>query len=412
MAVDQKKVYVDDLGKGMYIAKLDRPWIETPFPIQGFYVRDDKDIDMLRRYCLYVHVDTERSAPVKEEKPEGRVTITSASASSRPKARTPVYRTVETMKKEVGSSLSLHREVSMQMVNIFGELRKGKQLELEPAQKVASGMVDSLIRNPDAMVWLARVRDLDSYSYNHSIRSSIWAIVMGRHLGLSKQALDTLALGVLLSEVGKTRVPRQLLVKPSTLAPDEMTEVRRHIEYGIEILGKVPGLPTEVISIVAGHHERYDGSGYPGGLSGNQIPALAKIAGIVDSYDAMTSERPYARPLTSTDAVARLYEMRGKQFQSQLVEEFIQAIGVYPTGTLVKLSSEEVAVVIEQNPERRLRPKILVVLDANKQPLKHARVIDLLSQTHDDRGEPLSITTSLLPGSFNVFPQHVQVNAL
>ncbi|MCD6061460.1 MAG: hypothetical protein K0S16_1771, partial [Moraxellaceae bacterium] len=141
------------------------------------------------------------------------------------------------------------------------------------------------------------------------------------------------------------------------------------------------------------------------------ISPLGKIAGLVDTYDAMTSERPYARALTSVEAVSRLYELRNTEFQAQLVEEFIQATGVYPTGTLVHLSNQEVGVVIAQNPERRLRPKLLVLLDGDKKALARPRYLDMLSTTHDSAGEPLRIITSLLPGSFGVDPAKVQLAA-
>ncbi len=261
------------------------------------------------------------------------------------------------------------------------------------------------------MVWLSRVREKDAYSYHHAFRCAIWGTVFGRHLGLSRQALDNLAFGLTLMDVGKARLPAGLLGKPGLLLPAERVELRKHVDYSIEILSAMPEVPSQVLQMVAEHHERFDGNGYPNQLAGKAISPLGKIAGMVDTYDAMTSERPYARALTSVEAVSRLYELRNTEFQSQLVEEFIQAIGVYPTGSLVQMSDQEVGVVIAQNAERRLRPKLLILLDADRRSLSRPRYVDMMTTTHDGRGEPLRIVTSLLPGTYGVDPAKVQLAA-
>lgn len=423
MSVEQKKIRVDELAVGMYVSRLDRPWIETPFPLQGFYVKELAEIDQLRRYCREVTIDVSRSRVEAEpvvhavggspnravQQPASRVPVGQVSAPA--KTLKPVYKTQVSMPQEVVASRELHREFAQSVVDVYKQLREGSMPDMAHAQDVSARVVESVIRNPDAMVWLSRVRERDSYSYHHAFRCAIWGTVFGRHLGLSKQALDNLAFGLTLMDVGKAKLPEGLLNKAGLLLPAERVELRKHVDYSLEILSAIPGVPSQVLQMVAEHHERYDGSGYPHQLSGKAISPLGKIAGLVDTYDAMTSERPYARALTSVEAVSRLYELRNTEFQSQLVEEFIQAIGVYPTGTLVHMSNQEVAVVIAQNAERRLRPKVLVLLDADKKGLSRPRYLDMMSTTHDARGEPLRIVTSLLPGSFGVDPARVQLAA-
>lgn len=423
MSVEQKKIRVDELAVGMYVSRLDRPWIETPFPLQGFYVKELAEIDQLRRYCREVTIDVSRSRVEAEpvvhavggspnkavQQPASRAPVGQVSALA--KALKPVYKTQVSMPQEVVASRELHREFAQSVVDVYKQLREGSMPDMAHAQDVSARVVESVIRNPDAMVWLSRVREKDSYSYHHAFRCAIWGTVFGRHLGLSKQALDNLAFGLTLMDVGKAKLPEGLLNKAGLLLPAERVELRKHVDYSLEILSAIPGVPSQVLQMVAEHHERYDGSGYPHQLSGKAISPLGKIAGLVDTYDAMTSERPYARALTSVEAVSRLYELRNTEFQSQLVEEFIQAIGVYPTGTLVHMSNQEVAVVIAQNAERRLRPKVLVLLDADKKGLSRPRYLDMMSTTHDARGEPLRIVTSLLPGSFGVDPARVQLAA-
>jgi HD-GYP domain-containing protein (c-di-GMP phosphodiesterase class II) len=421
MSVDQKKILVDELQVGMYVSRLDRPWIETPFPLQGFYVKDLADLDQLRRYCSEVTVDVSRSrvvaSPVRHE--AGNASRTKpASASAQPRTATstvkvskPVYRTTVSMPQEVVASRELHHEFARSVEDVYKSLQAGRSPDTTYARQISSRVVESIIRNPDAMVWLSRVREKDAYSYHHAFRCAIWGTVFGRHLGLSRQALDNLAFGLTLMDVGKARLPAGLLGKPGLLLPAERVELRKHVDYSIEILSAMPEVPSQVLQMVAEHHERFDGNGYPNQLAGKAISPLGKIAGMVDTYDAMTSERPYARALTSVEAVSRLYELRNTEFQSQLVEEFIQAIGVYPTGSLVQMSDQEVGVVIAQNAERRLRPKLLILLDADRRSLSRPRYVDMMTTTHDGRGEPLRIVTSLLPGTYGVDPAKVQLAA-
>lgn len=422
MSVDQKKILVDELEVGMYVARLDRPWIETPFPLQGFYVKDLAELDQLRRYCREVTVDVSRSRvavdPVKHAvanapkvQQQGRAAPQAASTAPVVKTSKPVYRTTVSMPQEVVASRELHRDFAQSVVDVYKQLQAGRTPDITHARQASSRVVESVVRNPDAMVWLSRVREKDAYSYHHAFRCAIWGTVFGRHLGLSRQALDNLAFGLTLMDVGKARLPDGLLNKAGLLLPAERLELRKHVDYSLDILSAMPEVPSQVLQMVAEHHERYDGSGYPKQLAGKAISPLGKIAGLVDTYDAMTSERPYARALTSVEAVSRLYELRNTEFQSQLVEEFIQAIGVYPTGTLVQMSNQEVGVVIAQNAERRLRPKLLVLLDADKRSLQRPRYVDMMATTHDSRGEPLRIVTSLLPGAFGVDPAKVQLAA-
>lgn len=409
MAIEMRKLTVDELAKGMFVSRLDRPWIETPFPLQGFFIRELNDIDMLRRYCRHVFIDVQRSARTEP------VIAVAAASSSKPvaavaKARVPTYQTTVSVQQEATQGQHLHQEVSVAISSVFETIRKGQSTDLRETRQVVSGVVDSVIRNPDAMVWLARMRDKDSYSYAHAVRCSIWAVVFGRYLGLSKVALDALATGVLLMDVGKAKVPAEILQKKSALSPEERREIQRHVTHSLDILRNSPQMNDQIFAIVSQHHERYDGSGYPNALQGNAIAPMAKIAGVVDTYDAMTSPRAYAQALTSVEAVSRLYELRNKTFQARLVEEFIQAIGVYPTGTLVRLSSDEVGIVIEQNPMRRLRPRLMLLLDHKQQPLAHPQILDLNLVNHDFKGEPLKVVSSLLAGSYNLYPEQWQLN--
>lgn len=416
----QEKVSTMDLAVGMYVSALDRPWVETPFPIQGFHVDSEKDIEQIRRFCKFVYVDRKLSRDAVSFAPTATVSsgvkrnpVGIVNPAARIRKFDPVsYQNTQPLQKEVAVAATLHQEIARAVVQVLSDVRNGKQLNTLVVKKAAGLMVNSVTRNPDAFVWLSRVRDADSYSYAHSLRSSVWALVFGRHLGMPKDILEELAVGVLLSEVGKTRIPRELLMKPGKLTKEEFAEVKKHVDYGVDILRSCPGVSETAISVVQFHHERVDGSGYPYGLAGPDIPLLARIAGIVDTYDAITSPRPYAEARTASEAVSVLYDAREKLFQGQLVEQFIQAVGVYPTGTLVQLSTQEVGIVVSQNTARRLRPVVMLVTDHEQNLLPRNEVIDLLKQQNDSAGNALSIARCLRPGEFGINPKLLQVSAV
>ncbi len=416
MAVKQEKLGTAELAIGMYVAALDRPWVETPFPIQGFHIKDQADIEQLRRFCRHVYVDRSlsRAQATFQPAPAAAAAARKASITVNPAARIRkfapvVYQNTQPLQKEVSVATTLHQEITRAVVQVLNDVRGGKDLNIPVVRKAAGLMVNSVTRNPDAFVWLSRVRDADSYSYAHSLRSSVWALVFGRHLGMPRDILEELALGVLLSEVGKTKLPRSLLMKPGKLTEDETVQMRKHVEHGVDILRQCPGVSEVAISVVQFHHERHDGSGYPYNLSGADIPLLARIAGIVDTYDAITSPRPYAEARSSSEAVSMLYDSRDKSFQAQLIEQFIQAVGVYPTGTLVQLSTKEVGVVISQNTARRLRPVVMLVTDHEQTLLPATEVVDLMEIQHDSAGQPLSISRCLAPGEYGIDPKLLKV---
>jgi HD-GYP domain-containing protein (c-di-GMP phosphodiesterase class II) len=429
VGIKQVKLNVNELTIGMYVSGLDRPWSQTPFPLQGFYLRDLDEINQLKTLCNHVYIDVEKgrgpiAANLKTLGPNGlRNRINGrdqrGSALSEPvaplKIQRNLYREVQPLQKEVKKARQLHQKVYGAVVEVLDQLERNQlqSASLGETKRVASEMVDSVLRNPDAFTWLSRVQEKDEYTYSHAVRSSVWAILFGRHIGLPKRDLDVLALGVLLKDVGKVLLDDGLLAKVDR-TPEEEKTYEGFVELGADILRKTPGVEPRVISVVKTHCERLNGSGFPQGLQGDKIPLLGKIAGIVTYYDHVTNPRGSRHPIAPSKAVAKLYELRNIQFQEELVVEFIRAIGLYPTGTLVELSTGEVGVVVEQNFERRLKPKVMLVLDACKVPLDEPTLLDL---SEDDRRkqalldsgkktryeiEKVEIARDLEPGSYDV----------
>ncbi len=393
----QEKVNVQNLVQGMFIARLDRPWIGTPFPIQGFQIRNYDEIRLLSTLCRYVYIDVIKSKVSLRPTDRGL-----PQKLARLKANEVSYTATRTLKQEIPTAGSLHDDVAQAIDQVMSNLADGKPVQLTSTRKLAKKIVDSIIRNPDAAMWIARIRNQDTYLYGHCVRASIWAITLGRHLELNKERLEHLATGLMMTEVGYTRLPRGLTDNIAELSSEENDLARQHVTHGVDILKNLSGINEEILSIVETHHERFNGSGYPRGLRGSQIPLLGQIAGIVDVYDMLTNPRDAGDALSPTVAMAKLHGMIDEAFQKELVEEFIRAIGIYPTGTLVELSTGEIGIITEQNAERRLRPRILILLDAEHHPLTTPREIDLMLLTGDRQGNPLDILKSLPQGAHGI----------
>ncbi len=412
LSTGKRRLSVDELEVGMYVSELDRPWIETPFLFQGFHIESDAVIDELREHCEYVIVDVAQSDTSIDIAPKpgngfARSSARSDRAPREPAAAGTTDSTDDTqkLKTELPGARLAHSRAEVAVHSLYDRIKQGSAVDAETVQASIDPMIDSIMRNDDAMSWLARMKKKNDYVYDHSISSAVWALIFGKHLGLDKNDLKVLGTGAMFLDVGKTRIPNHLLTKAAPLDDREMQIMRRHVDLGLGIAKNIPGLDPRVLQMIAGHHERYNGTGYPKGLSGSDIPVFAKIAGIVDSYDAMTTQRPYAAPLSTYDAIRQLNNLAGVEFPQEIVEQFVQAIGVFPVGTLVELNTGEVGVVIAQNRVRRLRPKILLLLDKDKNPLIHEAIVDLRNQlAHDDGKSSIWIERGLTPGEYGIDP--------
>lgn len=433
---DTERVLCSQLQTGMYVTQLDRPWLETPFLFQGFEIRSDREIAELKRYCDHVYVDAEVSRPgttlpsgliVGTGSMRPRSASTGAEAgsqstrrlgglkrllrwltrSSRSKSASAgeFYQDQHPVKDELPQARRVHASSLQYVTSTMERIREGGSLSLEVIDEVVNPMIDSVLRNHEALALLTRMANTDDYLYGHSVGCAAYAIAFGRHLGLDRGQLQILGTGALLLDVGKTRLPHDLLMKECQLSSAELELIHSHVDLGVEILCKTPGLDRAIIDIVHTHHERFDGKGYPQGLAGADIPVYGRIAGIVDHYDAMITQRPYADALSPFDAMRELHKAVDIEFQAEMVEQFVRAIGMFPNGTLVELSSGEVGVVTEQNKVRRLRPKIMLILDRHKKPLADFSILDLRDVSAEP-GAPgaIWIHSGLETGSYGIDP--------
>ena len=403
------KVDTTNLAAGMFVAQLDRPWLETPFLFQGFEVREESELDLLRHYCRHVYVDIGRSSLTAEElesiiNSAGKnlaleLHVPKAKVAPRPTLRYRVlgmlsridptgwltqrfqgrrsYPIKNSLTREVPRAMAAY-DIAMGAIDqVFESVRDGRPIAVEEVRQAVGPVIESVIRNPGAMTWFVLLRKRDEYTYNHSIATAVWGTLLGRHLGFDRVTLEKLALGGMLLDIGKARLPKELLQKDSKLNHAEIQMFRKHVQIGLDVVGKSSGMSTEVLEMIANHHERHDGSGYPAGLAGADIPVYGRIGGLVDAYDAMTSNRPYAPARSSYEAIRELNASAGTLFQQELIEQFVQALGMFPVGSIVELSDGRIGIVTEQNPVRRLRPKVMVILDEEQEPLARPVTIDL-----------------------------------
>lgn len=385
------EVPVSGLRPGMYVAALDRPWLETPFAVQGFFVKDRTDVDFVAEHCAHVYVDPRRR--------------TSARDQERPLRRRRTYRDTSSLKSELKTAKVDLTSASESMARVFAQLRTGGHLDIQIVRSAISPLIESVLRNSEAIGALIRMKKQGEYLYNHSLAVSVWAAILGRHLGLERKRLEELALGAALLDVGMASIDEALAKSGDALDEQGRAEVVKHVPLGVDLLKMSKGLSSETLEMIATHHERHNGSGYPNGLVGSEIPMFGRIAGLVDSYDAMITPRPYAVCRSSFEAMQELSDSKDELFQGALVEQFVQAVGLFPTGSVVQLNTGEIGVIVQQNEVRRLRPKLVMVLTADGKRHKTLTILDLAKYGSGGRERSdLWITRELEPGSHGIHP--------
>jgi len=401
-----RKVNVAHLKIGMYVSNLDRPWIDTPFLLEGFVINSEEDLTALNQYCTYVFIDTDRGIGASEyiEEAPRLKTNTYLERFLQDNKKKVEYTNTRSTKEEIPATQTALESASNQVAHIMEDVKSGKNLNIEAVRGVVEPILDSIIRNSEAYMWLSMMQKKSSYTYSHSVDNCALAIAFGRFMGLPKKDLRTLAIGLLMMDMGNVKVPEGILNKKGRLTEAEYRVVKKHVIHGVDILKKTQGMNEDIINIALTHHERFDGSGYPNALQGTQIPVYGRMAAIIDCYDAMTSNRPFSAAKSPYSALQNIYNWRGSAFQPELVEQFLQCMGVYPTGSLVEMTNGSVAIVLEQNLTQRMRPKIMLILDEEKQHLMEYKTIDLATTFEDASRLPMNIYRGLDPGAYDIDP--------
>lgn len=386
------KIHISELKIGMFVSQLDRPWLETPFLMQGFVVETLEDIDTIAEYSEHVWVDavTEEWVP-----PEQRAQLKS-------KAKKVNYINKVDARAEHVAAVDTYKSARRLTRTLLDDIRLGGVINTEQAKSTVKDCVHSILRNPDALLWMSKIRSQDEYTAEHCLNVCILAIAFGRHLGMSESDLEKLGLCGLLHDVGKMRVQPEVLHKPSALNEKEQAAMRAHATHGRNLLMASPGIPNSTVDVAYSHHEKVDGTGYPRGLKAAGISELAKIISIVDAYDAMTADRCYSPSIPSTEALKIIFKDRGTHFDDRFALEFIKSVGLYPPGTSVELVNGLIGIVFETNTKYRHLPKIVVVKNQDT-TLGKTVLIDLADVEKKKMDKSFLIKRALKEGDFGVF---------
>ncbi|HEY0634671.1 MAG TPA: HD-GYP domain-containing protein [Gammaproteobacteria bacterium] len=396
----KRKVDTKELQIGMYVSELDRSWLETPFLFQGFKITSQGDINELTRYCKFVFIDEERSqyqrvvaksptpqqieaaaaklAEVKYEKPEAKVAI----------------------EEEIARARKVKEVAEHQVSLMLSQARAGKALDPDQASAVVEEIIESLIRNPDAMLLLGSIKSHEQEAEAHAINSCILSLTLGRFMKFSQKMVEELGLAALLHDVGEVRIPVEIL-RNRTKTPQEQELMKSHTRLGVEILSNTPGMPDSVIDVAHSHHEQVDGKGYPRGVAGHALTIFSKIVSIVDLYDTLTHGKG-DKGIASTEALRYLYLYRDKMIDAKLTEAFIKCLGIYPVGSLVELESGEVGIVVSSQPGEHLYPRLMMVRSPDKRPYEPPRLISLAMFANGGDKKQYAIRQVLPPDAYGV----------
>ena len=364
-----QQVKIQYLELGMYVVGIAQQTNPNQIKRMGHVTSRQQIQELISQGVLVVWVDPSRMLNKKqaEVKTESPTPSPSESGNERPGNRTPQEQRIR----------RLYQEAKHIQGKLFKTLKKGEEVQVAELEAIADDLVDCIFENRDALFCLARIRDKDSYLMEHSLNVGMLLANFGRFLDLERSILRDLTIGGLLHDTGKIMIPDAILHKPGKLTDDEFVIMKSHVNQSIEILKNAKGITPVMMTVAACHHERLDGRGYPYGLAGQQLDLYARMSTIVDVYDALTADRCYRAGMPPTAAFRILLQGAGSQFDEELVRKFIKCMGVHPIGTLVKLQSGRLAIVVERNDQAPLQPKVKVIYSTTGQHHLEVKVLDL-----------------------------------
>lgn len=408
-SVVSTKIDARDLQIGMYVSKLDKPWTDSPFLFQGFRLETQADVDAVRQECQYVYIDVEKQetyaqSPVKPNKTKEKKSFLGLFSTPEPEKKysrvtvTPAPRV--SFIQEIDHATHTYRETSNLVRSFMEDVQLGRAINAEMAKKTVSDCVDSILHSPDAWLLMSQLKKRDEYTAQHSMNVCILSITLGRQIGLAIEELNNIGLCGMMHDMGKMKIPLDILNKPGKLDDKELAIMQSHATEGGKILMSTQNIYTGTVDVALKHHERLDGEGYPKRLKGQYIPLYTRIVTIADIYDAISSDRVYQKGRTHLETINIMTKIMGTHLDTQLTFKFIEAIGIYPPGNVVELKSGEVGVIMESNPKNKLKPRILLLLNENKEPIP-VEIIDLAIEQKlniKDR----AITQIVRPEKYNI----------
>lgn len=376
-----KKIHVADLKQGMFLQEICGSWMDHPFWKKSFTLNDPKDINTLQECGIHeVWIDTDKGldvdasvAALSEEEQQHKIESTLQQADKfSPKAVQRV-----SLQEEVDRARLIHTRSKEAVTSMFNEVRMGKALQLDGVTALVDDISQSISRNPEAFLSLARLKTKDNYTYLHSVAVCALMISLGKQMGLEEELLQKLGMAGLLHDLGKMMIPEEVLNKPGRLTDDEFTVIKNHPMRGWEILKDSAGVNEIALEVCLHHHEKMDGSGYPHKLSGETISLFARMGAVCDVYDAITSVRCYKSGWAPAEAIRKMAEWQEGHFDATVFHAFVKTIGIHPSGTLLKLKSGRLAVVVEQSEKSLLTPVVKAFFSTKSNAPIQPELIDL-----------------------------------
>lgn len=360
-----KRITIEQLDIGMFVVGLDQTWMDTPFLSHKFLIETKEQIDKLKKYNVTnIDIDTDKG---KDHKEAVSIEVINKKIDEDIEKQIKIQKTglepdKVSFEEEMVESKKIHGEVRRVVEDTMMDARIGQNVDVEKLNTVVDSMIESLYRNKNTLLSLSRLKSYDAYTFHHSVNVAILALAMGRHMGYSKEDLQILGVGGLLHDLGKTMIPESILNKPGKLTEEEFDMVKNHVNYGVDIVSKTEDVHPESLKIVQDHHERYNGKGYQRGLKGEELSKFNLITGIADSYDAITTDRPYKKGKLPYEALREIFTLKDF-FPQMYLEKFIQCMGIFPVGSIVRLNSKEIGIVIMVNHAKLIRPKVRIIFD-------------------------------------------------
>ncbi|VUD59814.1 3'3'-cGAMP-specific phosphodiesterase 1 [Thalassocella blandensis] len=370
---DIKRIPLNKLEIGMYVTEQSEGVADGRVQEKGFIRREETLRKLQAKKIAEVYIDVKKG----KDSPFALPVLTSQTTF---KARVVLDEERSRAEKVYGEARGL-------MSDIIANVKMGKAIDVAPVEELAEDINDSILNNPNALLCLSQIREKDQYLLEHSINVGLLISVFSTHLGYDKATVKELTMGGLLHDIGKIRVPYQVLNKPGKLTDDEWVEMKMHVAYGQAVLQESKGISDIAKSICGLHHERLDGTGYPMGLSGDEINVYGRMAAVVDVYDAVTASRCYHKGMSPFEAMKLLVKMSEDHLDKGLVYSFIRCMSVYPVGTVVELNNGLVGVVIEPNLQLPSEPKIRTFFNSKRRSFEAAKVVDLAKLPRDSKAE-------------------------
>ncbi|MGA8133068.1 MAG: HD-GYP domain-containing protein [Pseudomonas gingeri] len=381
-----KCISTADLRLGMYIKELCGSWMSHPFWRGQFVLSNEHDLKRIHGSSVtQVWIDTSKGLDVlagtvsmSPEQVERKADDRLENIGEKP---LPVQ---SSMEAELVAALKICERSKAAVVEMFNHARMGAVIEFGEIDVLVDDISSSIQRHPNALISLARLKKADDYTYMHSVAVCALMIGLGRQLGLSDALLHEAGVAGLLHDIGKVTVADAILNKPGKLTDAEYALVCRHPQAGGEILISCHHVSALVVDVCMHHHEKIDGTGYPLRLSGDQISFFARMAAVCDVYDAITSDRPYKKGWGPAESIHKMAEWQG-HFDEGIFKAFVRAVGIYPVGSLVRLESGALGVVIEQHERSLLTPKVKVFFMAKGRTPILPKIIDLAKVAGEDK---------------------------